>query len=128
MNEIAVDYGRKRTGLAALISGVVVPLDPIRDTTWEKLSSRLQRLHEENGKGEVILGLPLSAGGKHTQLSREVQQLAAFLEERGFIVKTVSETRSTLESEDHGTASGARDGRKDSLAAMVILKRFLGLP
>jgi putative Holliday junction resolvase len=126
--EIGVDYGRERTGFAVHISGVVLPLDPLTGSTWEGIFARLQAIQAENGKGNVVIGLPLSAGGRPTELSREVEGLAGFLRQKGFHVELARETGSSLEAGGTMGTTGARDGRDDSLSAMVILKRYLGIP
>lgn len=128
MNEIAVDYGRRRTGFAICLSGVVLPLPPLTETTWAGISSRLKHIQSENGIGSVILGLPLTAEGKVTELSDEVEKLAEYLKNSGFIVVLVRETGSTIEAEGETRMKFRRNGKKDSLAAMVILKRYLGMP
>ncbi len=128
MNEIAVDYGRKRTGFAICLVGIVMPLPPLTETTWDSIAGRLQHIQNENGTGRVILGLPLTAEGKPTELSDEVEKLSGYLEKRGFIVELVAETGSTAETEGGAHVTRRRDGKKDSLAAMIILKRYLGIP
>lgn len=128
MAEIGVDYGRARTGFAVHLSGVVLPLDPMLNTTWERIRKRLESIQDENGRGTVVLGLPLSASGRPTLLSREVEVLAEFLREKGFNVELVVETGSTAEAGSHSAGVGRRDGRLDSMAAMIILKRYLGMP
>ena len=128
MNEIAVDYGRKRTGFAICLSGVVMPLDPLTETTWNGIVARLKHIQYENAAGTVILGLPLTAEGKPTELSSEVEKLAEYLENDGFVVELVRETGSTAETEVETGMNRQRDGRRDSLAAMIILKRYLGIP
>ncbi|MCD4701583.1 MAG: RuvX/YqgF family protein [Candidatus Aegiribacteria sp.] len=128
MNEIAVDYGRKRTGFAICLVGIVLPLPPLAETTWDSIADRLKHIQNENGSGRIILGLPLTAAGKPTELSDEVEKLSGYLETRGFIVELVRETGSTLETEGDVQVNRRRDGKKDSLAAMIILKRYLGMP
>lgn len=128
MNEIAVDYGRKRTGFAICLVGIVLPLPPLVETTWESIAGRLKHIQNENGNGRIILGLPLTAEGKPTELSDEVAKLSEYLENKGFIVELVRETGSTAETEGEDRVNRRRDGKMDSLAAMVILKRYLGMP
>jgi putative transcription antitermination factor YqgF len=128
LNETAIDYGRKRTGFATCLSGVVVPLDPLTDTTWNGIVRKLKQIHAENGAGTVIVGLPLTSTGKPTELSIEVEKLAEYLTENGFSVKLVRETGSTIDADEGSSKNRLRDGRKDSLAAMVILKRYLDMP
>jgi len=128
MNEIAVDYGRKRTGFAIFIEGVPMPLDPLTETTWNAIAARLTHIQEENGRSAVVLGLPLSDGGKPTELSLEVEKLADFLADMGFAIELVRETGSTIESMNGSIKGNRQSGRRDSLAALVILKRYLGIP
>jgi putative Holliday junction resolvase len=126
MLHIGVDYGRRRTGLAMERQGVVLPLEPVLSSTWGKIAGRLSDLREEQGELLVVLGLPLTASGRGTELSTEAEALAAFLIGRGFTVELQRETSSTLEADE--LRKGSRDGRTDSVAAALILKRFLGLP
>jgi RNase H-fold protein (predicted Holliday junction resolvase) len=126
MVHIGVDYGRRRTGLAMEGQGVVLPLEPVLSSTWEKIAGRLSNLREEQGELLVVLGLPLTPSGRGTELSAETEALAAFLIGRGFVVELQRETSSTREAEE--LRKGSRDGRTDSVAAGFILKRFLGLP
>jgi len=127
MADVAVDYGRRRTGFAVFLSGVVLPIAPLRDSTWTAIEDRIRGIFRDHGTGLVVLGLPLNASGGETELSGEVRELAAWLGERGFDVRTVNEVRSTEEALAERPSS-ARDGRTDSIAAAVILRRFLNLP
>ncbi len=128
MNEIAVDYGRNRTGFAICLAGIVLPLTPLTETTWNGIAGRLKHIQKENGTGTIILGHPLTAAGKPTELSDEVEKLSDYLENIGFVVELVRETCSTAETEGEARVNRQRDGKIDSLAAMIILKRYLGMP
>jgi putative Holliday junction resolvase len=125
--DAAVDYGRIRTGFAAFISGVVLPLEPLTDTSWSAIRERLAGIFNDHGPGRVVLGLPLNASGGDTELSLEVRKLAAWLKGRGYDVHTVNEVRSTVEALQ-SRPSAKRDGTTDSIAATVLLRRFLNLP
>ena len=127
MAEIAVDYGRKRTGFAICLSGVVLPQDPLLDTTWTMIARRIRTLQSKYDCGTVVLGLPLTPSGKPTELSIEVEKLAEYLEREGFEVELMRETGSTKEAIAQ-MKNDRRDGKRDSLAAAVILKRYLGQP
>jgi putative Holliday junction resolvase len=127
VSDAAVDYGRKRTGFAALVAGVVLPLEPLTETTWNGISERLTGIFTEFGPGRVILGLPLNASGGETDLSAEVRELAGWLESAGFEVHLVSEVRSTAEARELRPGD-PRNGTTDSVAAALLLKRFLGEP
>lgn len=127
MTEIAIDYGRKRTGFAICLSGVVLPQDPLLNTTWTMIVQRIRTLQSKYDCGTVVLGLPLSFSGKPTELSNEVEQLAEYLGREGFEVELVREISSTKEAITQIT-DDRRDGKRDSLAAAIILKRYLGQP
>ena len=127
MAEIAIDYGRKRTGFAVCLSGVVLPQDPLVDTTWTMIAQRIRILQSKYDCGTVVLGLPLTSAGKPTELSNEVELLAEFLRREGFEVELLRETGSTREAIMQNT-DDRRDGKRDSLAAAIILRRYLGQP
>lgn len=127
MTEIAIDYGKKRTGFAICLSGVVLPQDPLLDTTWTKIAQRIRTLQSRYDCGTVVLGLPLTSAGKPTEFSHEVELLAEYLTREGFEVELMRETGSTKEAMKQKT-NDERDGKRDSLAAAIILKRYLGEP
>jgi putative Holliday junction resolvase len=127
MGDVAVDYGRKRTGFAVIVEGVVLPQEPLRQTTWSGISGRLAAMFAEFGPGTVVLGLPLSASGGETDLSGEVRELAGWLESEGFQVELLSEVRSTSEALELRPGD-RRNGTTDSIAAAVLLRRYLNLP
>jgi len=126
MVHVGVDYGRRRTGLAMEDLGVVLPLEPVLDSTWERIAGRLEALAGEHPGMVVVLGLPLTPSGRPTELSAETEAFAAFLTARGLDVRLQRETSSSVEAE--GLRKGPRDGRTDSIAAGILLRRFLGLP
>jgi putative Holliday junction resolvase len=127
MTVVAVDYGRARTGLAACLEGVPVLLEPVVGGGWRGILARLLELRDEYGGITVALGFPLSASGNPTALCDEVEKFAAFLREQDLEVALVRETGSTGEAVSAG-ARDRRDGRLDSAAAAVILRRFLEIP
>jgi len=124
--DVGIDYGSKRVGLAICISGVVVPQQPLLEPTWDDIVSRLRELAEGYGPGRVVLGLPLAASGNRIPLCDEVERLALHLRDRGFEVHLQRETGTTLEARQFRDSS-RRDGKTDSLAAAIVLKRFLGM-
>jgi putative Holliday junction resolvase len=124
--DVGIDYGSRRVGMAICVSGVVVPQKPLLDPTWEDIVCRLRELGEGYGPGRVVLGFPLAASGNRIPLCDEVERLADHLRTRGFEVHLQRETGTTLEARQLRESS-RRDGRTDSLAAAIVLKRFLGM-
>lgn len=127
MPVVALDYGKRRTGFAACLEGVPVLLEPAVGGGWRGILARLVELRDEYGELEIVLGLPLSGSGKPTALCDEVRKFAAFLREHELRVALFTETGSTGEALSEGSRD-RRDGKLDSAAAAVILRRFLHLP
>jgi putative Holliday junction resolvase len=125
MTYLGVDYGRKRTGIAVCLEGIVLPCEPVLGS-WNDITMQIEVLKRKYDGVEIVLGLPLSSSGKSTELSMEVEQFAEWLSESGYIVKLVSEVRSSAEAA-RLTGKTDRKGHLDSLAACEILKRYLNL-
>lgn len=123
---VGLDYGRKRTGMAARLQGVVLPLDPVRGS-WERIEERLGALSAAWGDITVVLGLPLTASGRETHLSKEVSALAERLRGRGYAVVLQKEAGTTREALETCPETG-KGGGLDSTAACLILKRYLKEP
>ncbi len=123
---VGVDYGRARTGMAAFLEGVVLPLEPVFGG-WAAIEKRLSDLRGKWGDITVILGLPLGASGQATSLSGEVESLADRLSGKGYVVVLQRETGTTLEALE-SYPDIPRKGPLDSAAACLILKRHLREP
>ena len=120
---VGLDYGRKKTGVAIFREGVVLPGDTVFGS-WSKIQGKLEELALRYEDIEIVLGLPLSASGKPTELSQEVEQFAEWLMKLGYKVELVNEVGSSAVA----VQLLGRKGRKsyvDSLAACEILKRYL---
>lgn len=120
---IGMDYGRKKTGFAVYKKGLVLPQNAVFGS-WRKIRGRLEELTEESDEFKVVLGLPLSASGKQTELSLEVKKFAEWLVESGYTVELVNEAGSSVAAMLLMSKKG-RKGQLDSLAACEILKRYL---
>lgn len=122
---VALDYGKKRTGLAVFVGGMVLPREFIQGS-WTNIINRLESMQQEFEEIEIVLGLPLSALGKATELSLEVELFAEKLKMTGFCVHLVNENRSTIVAKQL-IGKKDRKGRIDSVAACEILKRYLNI-
>lgn len=123
MVHVGLDYGRVRTGVAVVLEGVVIPLEPVKGG-WKGIEERLGAISSEWGDITVVLGLPLGASGQETLLSAEVMRLASRLEGRGYAVVLQRETGTTLEALEACPGIRGR-GSVDSAAACMILKRYI---
>jgi putative holliday junction resolvase len=125
---IAIDLGLKRIGLAYSPDGkLVTPLPAIvrknRNQAAQELKSILMQWEAE----QVVVGIPIG-GSSEDEMRRRVNHFMNLVEFEG-VIAYQDESDSSLEAEAlmKGDISYKRDGRVDSLAAMIILKRFLNV-
>jgi putative Holliday junction resolvase len=133
---LAIDYGRKRLGLAVS--------DPLRLTarplaTWSRSNRRhdfvrLRTLCREQGITRIVVGWPLQLGGIPGEMSSEAARFAERLrKELGIPVELVDERLSSWEARQTlgETAAGKprprsrTQDRLDDVAAAVILRDYL---
>ncbi len=127
----AIDYGKRRLGLAAGDSfGIVAyPAGVIqRHSLKRDLAALSERLRELEAR-RVIVGLPLNMDGTAGPAARAAEQFARHLcEATGLEVELHDERLSTFEAKERlKTASkrGRRRAMVDAVAAVVILESWL---
>lgn len=128
-NCIALDYGRRRVGVAGCVKGVSVAFGIttliIRDL--DDLCKQLDPILKERSIEEIILGFPLTLKDTPGTLKEEVLTLFDQLTDRGFVVRLVDEALSSKK------AAGLLRKRKrksqkedfDRASAALILQEFL---
>ena len=131
----AVDYGRRRIGLAVAdplgitvrgletVDRVEDPADGARRVTAALAAEQVT---------QVLVGLPLHASGDESEMSAEARRFGALLaEQSGLRVGFVDETLTTWEAEEAVKARGIRlrDAKKSGLldqqAAVAMLRGWL---
>ena len=146
---IACDVGLKRIGLATVINGIILPLEPILRKNRNQAANDLFALLRQRGASMLVVGFPKSVPQDFATLSDLAQSNASIDVEampkriKHFIgllncasidceVVFVDENFSSLEAMQnlsHTTKSArkkaSKDGRLDSLAACEILRRYL---
>lgn len=125
---VAIDLGLKRIGLAYSADGkIVTPLSAVERKNRNQASAAVKSVIEEWGIEHIVIGIPMG-GDSEAEMRRRV---AHFMNLVGFDgpVDYQDESGSSLEAEEmmRGEIRYKRDGRVDSLAAMVILQRYLGV-
>jgi putative holliday junction resolvase len=133
---LAVDYGRKRIGLAisdplgmiASPAGFIVR----REGKRPPITKILARAHELEARGFVV-GLPLDGEGNETEWTAEVRSLGAEIAKRtGMPVRFLDERFTTAVAlrtmKELGESTRGRKGDVDSLAATVLLQNALNVP
>ena len=131
MTIVAIDYGKRRLGLAAGDSSAIVayPAGVIqRHSLKRDLAALGERLRELEA-GRVIVGLPLNMDGTAGPAARAAEQFAQHLREAtGLEVELHDERLSTFEAEERlkiVPKRGRRRAMVDAVAAVVILESWL---
>ena len=132
MRIMAVDYGDARTGVAisdgtGLLAGYT---EVIRSGKRAEVLSRLARLAEERGIGELVVGLPRNMDGTEGPRAALCREFAAQLGRAvGLEPVLWDERRTTIEAHDILHAGGKRMKQHkktvDAVAASLILEGYL---
>jgi putative holliday junction resolvase len=133
---LAIDYGRKRVGLAISdpLGMIASPAGFIerREGKRAPITKILARASELDAVGFVV-GLPLDGEGNETEWTAEVRALGAEIAKRtGMPVRFYDERFTTAAAlrtvKDLGESTRGRKGDIDSLAAAILLQHALNVP
>ena len=133
---LAVDYGRKRIGLAISdpLGMIASPAGFItrREGKRPPITKILARAAELEAAG-FVLGLPLDGEGNETDWTAEVRALGAEISKRsGMPVRFYDERFTTAAAlrtiREMGESTRGRKGDVDSLAATILLQHALNVP
>ena len=133
---LAVDYGRKRIGLAISdpLGMIASPAGFIlrREGKRAPITKILARAEELGAQG-FIFGLPLDGEGHETDWTAEVRTVGAEIAKRtGMPVRFYDERFTTAAAlrtiKELGESTRGRKGDVDSLAAAILLQRVLNVP
>jgi putative holliday junction resolvase len=133
---LAVDYGRKRIGLAISdpLGMIASPAGFItrREGKRPPITKILARAEELEARG-FVLGLPLDGEGNETDWTAEIRALGAEISKRsGMPVRFYDERFTTAAAlrtvREMGESTRGRKGDVDSLAATILLQHALNVP
>jgi putative Holliday junction resolvase len=133
---LAIDYGRKRLGLA-VSDALRLTARPL--ATWTRSNrrqdlGRLRTLCREQEVSRIVVGWPLRLGGDRGEMALEAVRFAEHIrEELRLPVELVDERLSSWEAEQMLAQSGGgksrlrsrKKHRLDEAAAAVILRDYL---
>jgi putative holliday junction resolvase len=133
---LAIDYGRRRLGLA-ISDPLGVAVRPL--ATWTRSNrrqdlARLRSLCREQGVSRIVIGWPLHLSGAQGDMASEAAGFADRIgKELGIPVELVDERLSSWEAEqiladDHaskGRSPNPKHRKLDEVAAAVILRDYL---
>ncbi len=126
MKYIAIDLGLKRIGLAySAHKTIVTPLPAIIRKNRNQASKDVKKVLDEWEVDAVVIGVPLG-GSSEEEMKRRIAHFMNLVDFKGDIFYQ-DEAGSSLEAENmmKGEIKYIRDGRIDSISAMIILQRYL---
>ncbi len=126
MKYIAIDLGLKRIGIAySAHKDIATPLSAVIRKNRNQASDEVRKVIQEWEADAVVIGIPLG-GSSEDEMKRRIAHFMNLVDFRGEIFYQ-DEAGSSLEAESlmKGEIKYIRDGRIDSISAMIILQRFL---
>ena len=120
---LALDVGLKRIGVAlSLQKNIVTPLEAIQRKNRDQASQAVKKLIKEWGIELLVVGLPIENG----EMVRRIKHFVSLIEYDKDIVYQ-DEGYSSYEAEELmvGVTKNRKDGKSDSIAAKLILERYL---
>ena len=123
MSLASIDVGLKRIGVAICVgSNIVTPKDPILRKNRNQAARDVNTFLKEWDIKKLIVGFPSSS----LDMQKRIKHFASLLELE-IPYEFQEENMSSIEAEDliKGEIKYKRDGRIDSIAAKIILERYL---
>lgn len=119
-----IDVGLKRIGIAlGYKNGVIVPINAVLRQNRNQAAKDVKYILDEWSVKKLIVGIPLG-GNSEDEMRRRISHFVNLLDFNGEIV-FFDESFSSVEAGEFGVANHKKkDGKLDSLSAMVILQRY----
>lgn len=129
---LAVDYGRKRIGLALCdeLGLTARPLAIVERTNRKNTLRLLREISRKHKVGLIVVGYPLHLTGEAGEMAEEASRFAVRLnKELGVRVELLDERLTSWQARETISATGSRARRSepfDDVAAAVLLQEYLG--
>jgi len=123
---LAIDLGLKRIGIAySAHKDIVTPLPAVIRKNRNQAASEVKKIIQEWEIDAVVVGVPLG-GSSEEEMRRRIEHFMNLVDFSGEVYFQ-DEAGSSKEAESmmKGEMKQIRDGRIDSLSAMIILQRYL---
>jgi len=127
MKIASIDVGLKRIGMAICLDGkIVFPQDAILRKNRNQAARDVQRFLEEWEIETLVVGLPKD-GSTSEEMERRIRHFVGLLELENINIVYQDEQGSSMEAKalTQGIFRHKRDGKIDSIAAKIILERWL---
>ena len=128
MKIAAIDVGLKRIGVAICLDGsIVLPQNAILRKNRNQAAREVIEFLKEWEIDTLVVGLPKD-GSSQDEMERRIKHFVSLLElPDGIDLNYQDEQGSSFEAKEQtkGVIKHKRDGRIDSMAAKIILQRWL---
>lgn len=126
---LAIDYGRRRIGLAVSdeLGMTALPLPVMGRKNRRTDVAHLRDIVKQNGVSIILVGLPLHLSGESSEMATEATRFADRIQkELGLPVKLRDERLTSWEAEQMAAQLGLRKNADiDSVAAAILLREYL---
>ena len=127
---LAIDYGRRRIGLAISDSmgWTARPLETIERKGRGAEMARLREIIREHGVTQIVVGHPLRMDGTRGPMAEEAERFARRVEQALGLPVELMDERLTSWAADQWVAEHPESGRghgKDEIAAAILLEDYL---
>ena len=125
MKYAAIDVGLKRIGVAVSDGKVIFPQHAILRKNRNQAARDVDAFLKEWDVDTLVVGVP-RGGESEAEMTRRIEHFVSLLEFDGAAVYQ-DEYGTSAEAKErmHGDIRQKRDGRIDSIAAQIILERYL---
>ncbi len=127
MKIASIDVGLKRIGVAICLDGkIVFPQDAILRVNRNQAARDVKTVLEEWEIDTLVVGLPKGASSEE-EMERRIKHFVGLLELENIEIFYQDEQGSSIEAKEltQGVFRHKRDGKIDSIAAKIILERWL---
>ncbi len=122
----SIDIGLKRIGIAICLSGdIVTPQPALFRKNRNQVAREVDSFLKEWQIGTLVVGVP-KGGSSEDEMTKRIEHFVSLLEFEGEI-EFQDEYGSSLEAKElmQGVTKQKKDGKVDSMAAKIILERWL---
>ena len=127
MKIASIDVGLKRIGVAICLDGkIVFPQDAILRVNRNQAARDVKSVLDEWGIDTLVVGLP-KGGSSEEEMERRIKHFVGLIELENIEIFYQDEQGSSIEAKEltQGIFRHKKDGKIDSIAAKIILERWL---
>jgi len=128
MRIASIDVGLKRIGVAICLDNkIVLPQNAILRKNRNQAARDIKIFLKEWDIEKLVVGLPIE-GSSSEEMERRIRHFVSLLELDNTEIVYQDEQNSSNEAKERtlGVFKHSKDGRIDSMAAVIILERYLG--